>query len=65
MLEMDLEFRHRAGSHTTLNIFFSCSFFPNLKTYSRTPGVSLFRVFQNSPEGAATETKAAIIQKAT
>lgn len=48
MLERDMGFKHRDTSHTTLN-----AFIPDSKTYFRT-GVSLFHVFQNSPEGAAT-----------
>lgn len=55
MPAMDLEFRHQDRSHTTLNaFFFSLLFSPNLNTYPRTTRVSLFHVFQNSPEGAAT-----------
>lgn len=61
MLKRDMEFRLRDTSHTTLNAFLM----PDSKTYFRTTGVSLFHIFQNSPEGAATQPKAAIIQKAT
>lgn len=54
MLEMDLQFRHCAESHTGLNPFFFFSFFPKWKTYPTTSAISLFHIFQNSPEGAHT-----------
>lgn len=54
MLEMGLEFRHQAKTHTVLNPFiFSCSLFPKLKTYSRTTAITLFHVFQNRSEVVA------------